>query len=98
MIWSPDSDPVYGQQIPNYAENGTLWGTLTPSSGDKSQSYNAQEPETHAEIRLRQWVNISVKDRLLDKQFNEVWIIDGSRRTTTETVLTVHKFEQQVGT
>lgn len=89
---STTRDQATGQDVEAWAENGTLWGSLKPLSAGKRMAYGMMDSQADSEIRLAQWPAVDPKDRLRDRKFGDLIVIDGLFRdvSANETVLPCH--------
>jgi hypothetical protein len=84
-----------GQEEEVFSNNGTLFGSLVLTNGSEQDEYGALQAISEGEVRLRQFPAITALDRLLHKQFNEVYVIKGvyKNQRANETVLQVKLYE-----
>lgn len=81
---------------PNAWQNlGTLFGSLESNQGSLQDYNGVQDGVTTGTIRLRDYPSVSVRDRLVDQQFDEVWRITGMYRGDNEIVCQVERPERQ---
>ena len=74
-------DATTGQDKKTFADNGKLWGNMTYTNGTVEDEFGAPQSKVRATIRLRNWLDVKVKDRLLCEQFNELLLIEGVRKS-----------------
>jgi hypothetical protein len=84
-----------GQREPEFAANGVLWGNLKELSASKQLAYGMQNSQATYEVRLKQLPDLDPKDRLRDRQFGLLLVIDGLMKVmgTNETVVYCHSIQ-----
>lgn len=95
-VYSAEKDTSTGQDKQQFTQQSSnLWGAIEYLTGSVDTDYGAPQGTTTATIRIRQWIPVSVMDRLVNTRFSETWIVDGTRRNINppETILDVHAFE-----
>lgn len=81
-------DTTTGQEVPSYVDNGTLWGYIPVNKKLKQESdYGATYNRAEVEIRIRNWVEIDPKDRLVDAWFGGLYKIKGRHYGENEIIL-----------
>lgn len=74
---STTRDTSTGADVEDFTSNGTLWGSIEPSTGQESMSYGDKISQSVAIIKLRQFPAVSALDRLLHKRSGLTYDITG---------------------
>lgn len=96
FLWKladPMFQPQGGQRVPNFSENGIVWGQIEENTSDEGTFAGGRQGQVSAIITLRQWFGIKTTDRLIDRQFGDEWDIVGCRRGNYEMILDVVRYE-----
>ena len=93
---SVSKDNTTGQDKQTFTANGTLWGNLKELSASKQLAFGMLNSQATMAIRLRQWPAINPEDRLRDKRFNDLIVIDGISHDheANELVIYAHKLSE----
>jgi SPP1 family predicted phage head-tail adaptor len=86
-------NPNNGQDEETFTVNGSLWGSVEPTTGRKAIDYGAEQTGADATIRLRNYPTVSALDRLELPAEGELWVIDHVRRGDNELVCEVVKYD-----
>lgn len=89
-------DTNTGQDKQSFASNGTLWGNLTELSANKKLAFGMLNSQADMMLKLRQFPLLNTEDRLRDKRFNLLFIIDGINHNfgANETIVYCHKISE----
>lgn len=74
---SVSKDNNTGQDVELFTANGTLWGSIQELSASKRLAFGMQNSQADVEIHIRQFPTLDPKDRLTDKRFSKLLVIDG---------------------
>lgn len=86
-------DPTNGEEIAGFPdqgdeENAKYWGNIDEESAFVESVNGAPRLSIRATITLRNYIEISVKDKLYNG--GNYWEVDGSRWGDNQTILEVH--------
>lgn len=72
-----------------YESQGYLWGSLEDVISAAEEQGGSTRNIRRAVVRLRNAPGVVAPDRLRDVQFDEVWEVESTHRTTTELICEV---------
>lgn len=70
-----------------------LWAEVETVSGSVETDYGAPRGQGSAVITFRQILPIDQKDRIKHLRYDEIYVVDGVRRSGPETILDCHKYD-----
>lgn len=99
MIYTLTTDEDTNQDIESWEEGPRLWGYISANKKLKQENeFGIPKHESQVEIRIRNWVEIDARDRLVDSWFGGTYRIEGRHWGDNEVILEAVEMLNEDGT
>ncbi len=87
-------DTTTGQDKESFSGSTILWGSLSELSATRQLAFGMLNSQAAMVIRLRQYPTVGAGDRLRDRRFGQLLVIDGIMHDENELVCYCHKISE----
>lgn len=86
MVYTVTRDTNFGDGKPSWVDGQEFWGVIDELSGNQRVAYSQRNSLADVEIRTRGSIVLSANDRVRVKSTGEVYLLEGVRSGSNETV------------
>ena len=87
-------DATNGQDKETFTDNGTVWGSVQELSASRQLAFGMLNSQAQMIIKVRQYPAIVSTDRLREKRFNKLIVIDGLMHGDNEMIIYCHQINE----